>query len=587
MDKKAFRTMLYVSLVLILLGGLLANLIQTNFGTVTIKDVRFAAPSGRMYSALLYIPKGVTAETPAPGILAIHGYINTRETQDGFAIEFARRGFVVLALDQSGHGYSEGPAFADGFGGIEGLRYLQTLDIVDKANIGLEGHSMGGWASVIAAATFPEAYKAMVLEGSSTGTYGAPDGTPEFPRNLAIVFSEMDEFAGLMWGVPEATDAGATDKMKAIFNTTEIIEVGKVYGDIAAGTGRVLYQPRVTHPGDHISNEAIGYAVSWFQQTLDGGNDIPAANQIWLWKEIGTLIAAIGFFMFLMAAGALLLKTDCFKDLEDKLPAAKGLTGWGWWVGVVLTVVIGPLTLFTFKGWAEKLFPAATWLFPQNITTQVAFWAILNGLISLVLFLIWHFLLTKKADRGTADEYGLTWEGKLNWKKIGKSFVLALSIALLGYATLLLTDFFFKTDYRFWVFAVKPLNLQQFGIWLRYLIPFFVYYFLASLVLFAQMRRAKASLWAEVAINASFFVVGYVGLMLVQYIPMYTTGMLANPTEPLWVIIGYQFIPILGLAGALTTFFYRKTGRIWTGAFLNAIVFTAIVVAGTAIHFAF
>jgi len=33
----------------------------------------------------------VTKENPAPGIVAIHGYINSREMQDGFAIEFARR----------------------------------------------------------------------------------------------------------------------------------------------------------------------------------------------------------------------------------------------------------------------------------------------------------------------------------------------------------------------------------------------------------------------------------------------------------------------------------------------------------------
>ena len=305
-----------------ILGGLLANLIQTDFGNVTVKDVRFAAPNGRMYSGLLYIPDGVTPDAPAPGILAIHGYINTRETQDGFSIEFARRGYVVLALDQSGHGYSEGPAFADGFGGIEGMRYLKSLTIVDQNNVGLEGHSMGGWAVVIAAAVFPDGYKSMVLEGSSTGTYGAPDGTPEFPRNLAVVFSQWDEFAGLMWLTPKATDAGKTDKMKAVFNTTEDIEVGKVYGDIAAGTARVLYQPKVVHPGDHISQVAIGHAVDWFQKTLVGGNNIPADQQTWYWKEIGTLVAMVGFFIFLVAVGGLLLTSTGFSSIADPLPAA-------------------------------------------------------------------------------------------------------------------------------------------------------------------------------------------------------------------------------------------------------------------------
>src|SRR2546428_14064146 len=71
-------------------------------------------------SGLLHTPRNATPKTPAPGILAVHGYINSRETQDGFAIEFARRGYVVLALDQTGHGYSDPPAFAGGFGGARG-----------------------------------------------------------------------------------------------------------------------------------------------------------------------------------------------------------------------------------------------------------------------------------------------------------------------------------------------------------------------------------------------------------------------------------------------------------------------------------
>src|SRR6202008_5053577 len=109
---------------LILAGGALAHLTQT-YGGIKINDVRFAGAKGTTMSALLYIPKNATAQTPAPGILAVHGYINSRETQDGFAIEFAPRGYVVLAPDQTGHGYSEPPAFANGFGGPDGLAYLR------------------------------------------------------------------------------------------------------------------------------------------------------------------------------------------------------------------------------------------------------------------------------------------------------------------------------------------------------------------------------------------------------------------------------------------------------------------------------
>lgn len=108
---------LMASLLLILFGSLLAHRSQTNGGVVSVRDIRFAGTDGMIMSGLLYIPAGATHDDPAPGILAIHGYINSRETQDGFAIEFARRGYVVLALDQTGHGFSDPPAFANGYGG--------------------------------------------------------------------------------------------------------------------------------------------------------------------------------------------------------------------------------------------------------------------------------------------------------------------------------------------------------------------------------------------------------------------------------------------------------------------------------------
>ena len=142
-----------IGVALILLGGLLAHFTQTTSG-IRIEDVRFKGAKGNTMSALVYI----TEKSPAPGILAVHGYIDSRETQDGFAIEFARRGYVVVALDQTGHGYSDPPAIANGFGGPDGLNYLRSLPYIDKDNIGLEGHSMGGWTVLAAATAMPDAY---------------------------------------------------------------------------------------------------------------------------------------------------------------------------------------------------------------------------------------------------------------------------------------------------------------------------------------------------------------------------------------------------------------------------------------------
>jgi len=64
----------------------------------------------------------------------------------------ASLGDVVLALNQTCHGYSAPPAFTDGFGGPDGLAHPRSLDIVDESKIGLEAHSMGDWTTATRAA---------------------------------------------------------------------------------------------------------------------------------------------------------------------------------------------------------------------------------------------------------------------------------------------------------------------------------------------------------------------------------------------------------------------------------------------------
>jgi pimeloyl-ACP methyl ester carboxylesterase len=623
MNRKLTR-LLWISLALVLVGSLIAWNTQTAGGTVRVIDVRWVGSNGTPMSGLLYVPQTATAETPAPGIVAIHGYINSRETQSGYAIEFARRGWVVLAADQTGHGFSGGAAFANGFGGPDALRYLRSLDIVDPDNIGLEGHSMGGWASLIAAGQFPDDYKAVMLQGSSTGTFGAPEGTPDWPRNLGLVFSQYDEFSGLMWGSPTARGIVETDKLQALFNTTEPVEVGRMYGSVEDGTARMLYQPAVTHPGDHLSTEAIGNAVDWFQRTLEGGAgaSLPPSDQIWPWKEFGTLLALIGLVMSFFPIGGLLLENTPFRLLTDRLPEPRPVTGWGWWLAAVLTAAIPALTFFPFNHLADadRLFgwtPNA--LFPQNLTTGIMFWAVGNALITLVLFLLWHFLANRK-NGASFENYGAAWRRGLRWGEIWRSFVLAALIAFAGYLILALMDFLFKVDFRFWVVALKPMSPLHFRIFLGYLIPFALYFLILGLALHGQMRRTSSTrrvavtgesrrpaerrkdrdarraieqdgdtipLWQAMLINVALLVTGIIILLLVQYIGLFTRGMLTNPAEPLLSIVAIQFVPILAIVALISTYFFRKTGKIYVGAFLNAIFVTWYIVAGQATHFPF
>lgn len=567
---------------LILAGDLLAWAIQTGGGTVAVRDLRWVGSGGTRMSALLYVPDGATAETPAPGIVAIHGYINSRETQDGFAIEFARRGFVVLAVDQTGHGYSDPPAFAHGFGGPDALAYLRTLDIVDPDNIGLEGHSMGGWAALIAAARAPDDYRAIVIEGSSTGSSGAPDATATWPRNLAVVFSKYDEFSGAMWGSPVAAEVPASEKARAAFGTAGPVEVGRVYGSIEAGTARVFHQPPVIHPADHFSRAAIGHAIDWFQRTLEGGRPLPPHDQVWYWKEAGNLVALVGMVLLLFAVGEALLATRVFADLAGPLPPSTAPRGAGWWAAAAVFALLPAATLFPFKDLGGRLRPSA--VLPQAITNQVVVWALLTAALSLLLFAGW-WVRRGGRDGAGPDTLGLTWSGRADLRRVGRSVLLAGLIALSAYATLLASAFFFTVDFRFWVFAVKPMSPVHLRAAAVYVVPFTLFFVAYGLVLFAQLRRG-GSLAADLVRAVAVSTAGFVALIAVQYVPLFLGGTLALPSEPLWSIVAFQFVPLMAIGGLVTAYYQRRTGHLYVGAALSGILVTWIVVASQATHVA-
>ena len=575
---RARWTLAIIGAVAMVAGSLLAHLTQTS-GGIKVEDIRFKGAKGNTMSALLYTPPNATAQTPAPGILAVHGYINSRETQDGFAIEFARRGYVVLAIDQTGHGYSDGPAFANGFGGPDGLAHLRSLPMVDQNNIGLEGHSMGGWTILAAATAMPNDYKAMVLEGSSTGKPFAADGTTSWPRNLALVFSKYDEFSPLMWGVAKARDVVTSPKLWGVFGTSSAVEPGKVYGDIAAGTARVLYTPAVTHPGDHFSHEAIGHALDWFGKTLTGGTPRDASDQIWLRKEIGTGIALLGFVAFLLGMFDGLLEARIFSRLALPKPAdgaqpVEAPVNRGRWLGaLVLSVLIPALTYYPAFTLAGNVVKAQPWL-PQGITNQIVVWALINAAIALLLM---PFAPKRASRRGI----------------VGLSVAIAVVTVAAGYLALWLADRIFTVDFRFWIVALKLLSGKQALMALIYLAPVTLFFVIALHVMHRNFSTLSASRPAIYLTNMAALALGFVLLLGIQYGALFLNGPLIDPAPTvitslaLNTIVAIQFVPVMATVAVIATFTWRRTGSSLPGALICSLLVTWYVVAGTATQAAF
>ena len=105
--KKRCKIWLCIAIALMLLSGIVVSVVQTDGGNVEITELTFETDAGYTMSAYLLVPDTATEENPAPAVVTSHGYLNNKEMTDANYVELARRGFVVLAIDQPNHGDSE------------------------------------------------------------------------------------------------------------------------------------------------------------------------------------------------------------------------------------------------------------------------------------------------------------------------------------------------------------------------------------------------------------------------------------------------------------------------------------------------
>ncbi|MCA3754105.1 MAG: alpha/beta fold hydrolase [Phenylobacterium sp.] len=551
--------------ILIIAGSVLAFLVQGS-GGVEVREARWRTPEGAVMSGLLYRPPGLEAGRRAPAVLLSHGYINTREMQSPFAIELARRGFVVLAMDMTGHGGSGGNVGAAGFGGPSALAFLRSQPFVDRDQIGLAGHSMGGGPVLAAARAEPEGYRAVVLVGSAPGLFGPPDEVrPDFPRNLNVVFGGLDEFSALMWRTPKGTDLPGSEKLKAVFGVASPVEPGRIYGDPTLGTARRLDLPRITHPWEHFSSGGVAPAVDWMQARLEGeARPLPAGDQVWVWKEAGTLLALVGAGLLLLGAFELALGLPWLGQLRRSPEPAAAVRGIGGWLALGLTAVLPALTYLPFMKLGALWFPSA--LFPQWVQNQLLAWALANTVLAIVIALF----LRRGRPVFSVD--------------IPRSLVAAvLSVGAVALA-LAAVDRLLHVDFRFWVIGFRPLTEARWPIFLAYL-PLWTLHCvivvrgLCALLAVDGASRRLTYLTAAGVMGGGFFV-----LAALQYATLFATGLLLTPTQPLNVIVALQFIPLLALVGIIAVFTWRRTNSYLPGALICALFLSWYVTSGTANH---
>ena len=313
----------------------IANGIQTDHGNIVVTEGVIDAYRGEggaehlgMLTYKLYTPRTATAENKSPGVLLLHGYQNDRETNAAYAIELARRGVVVLSLDEYGHGFSEpglkergyvnhtvkvnygeesvelgtykkaggtvryrllmnfsnlsffndyyskdedGNAIYDSScGGAAAYAVLATMDNVDSTRLGISGHSMGTWAGWSVAAAFAGTEyepRATVLQCGELFRDSVYDTGKIHFNNVLLLQAKWDEFSYFRDYKRVVDDDLLKSDLRCEFlgTTADQAAWDTTFGSFEDGTARRMELLYTNHRLTTHNARGLAVALDWFK----------------------------------------------------------------------------------------------------------------------------------------------------------------------------------------------------------------------------------------------------------------------------------------------------------------------------------
>lgn len=600
-----------ISLILVFVFMAIASGFNSDWGKIDIKDLYYPNSEGGILHAQLFVPKTASSANPAPAILNMHGGSDYLQTVTNYTIELARRGYVVLTVDAYGSGSSDfvsgqaatnagGSANSEGEhasalrmdgGASIGIEQLLSYKFVDPERIGLAGHSMGGTYIANTALEYADKIKAIMPWGSGSFVdMMKSHDSSEFQFNVGYINAQSDEMVIFATNEPPIKLL-ESEQLENFFGISEPIVAGKVYGDFEEGTARVIYTPNTTHIGNIICRDSIGSMVDYFEQAIPSGTSLSTSDQVWMYKEAFCVLAILALLAFIVSFGYVLLDNPLFVSLnKQSVPAAINAPAWTKLLGVLLCILVPVLSLHRV-GLKLATYPATAFM-PMNWANNLVWFTVIDALILLVIFLIWHFAFARKAG-AKLSSYGFTDDsGKVNFKQILLAAVYAAALMFSVFVIVNLCYAWFKIDFRFWQFGIMPISLHRFSNILGYLLLFLVAFGIMNTVsnAFASLGNSKGALLQYVygwLIGAGGFlvimIIYYVGLKTTKHPPFFYGAfpfMNGHPNSLVYSMKTTVLVPTFTLISITNTALYRKTKNIYVGWFVAAL-FAALILIGT------
>ncbi len=612
---------------------ILAAWTESDFGRITVErvDIPITTNDGLIsyLSAKLYRPLNATLRTPAPALLALHGYQNDKDTSAAYAMEAARRGMVALSIDQFGHGETPLGMRQRGFdlsiGGperfkmfmsfsslnkdqIDGIidssmgasaafRYLAKLDYVDADRIGVTGHSMGTWSAVTTAYENPSCAAVVLQCGEVEGPVLDEGGQPTL-RNMLLLQARFDEFDYFRDYQPTVGMLNETENRYRLFaGQDKAIEWNKTYGSFEAGTARRMELLDTVHRLVTHSRAGMAVAMDWLVNALKPATGLASDNLIFTAREFLLGFALLLSVLSLLPLLNVLLALPFFRPVAGLMPDRYIAPKRGRRRSIISGIIISGLLYPFVAQLGHGLFPYPQNLFRTLMAGGLILWLDVLAVIALFLMLYWYRKGEGRRLGVRLYDLGVSFDREktlISWPILGKTGLIAAVMIAYLYTLTSVSYSLIAVDLRFiWPF-LRPLNANRAGQVLLYL-PFFLFFFFVNggVRLYGRLRlKELASPWrTQLYWWLDSVVVMLGGLFLVaafEYIPFFLgfgTGwsliglsLFDGPFMSALVLIVPEFLVLF----FVSTYCFRKTGKVYLGSLLTALMVSWITCGGSA-----
>jgi dipeptidyl aminopeptidase/acylaminoacyl peptidase len=252
--------------------------------SLDVTDVTYKSEDGGV-AGRIYKQKSLPGRSPA--ILVLPGRGRDFSGMEWLIKPLAQSGYVVMAI-----GYRGIPVryyLKDVEDARNGITHLEGLGYVDPARIGVFGHSRGGMAALMTAASGDKRVKSVVSTSAPTDhfksveekkfsaahypdrmrTRGGPtDEDPEYYRSISAIYH-----ASKMRDVPIFLIHGASDFLCFVDHSLNMYGALKVAGNRQA---RLEVIPGAGHFFErgfsgYLFDDVVKLVVPWFDATVKGG----------------------------------------------------------------------------------------------------------------------------------------------------------------------------------------------------------------------------------------------------------------------------------------------------------------------------